>query len=88
MLLRLILADDEIQGPLAKELVERPESVAIRLHSLHELVWGLASRSAMIRTDIAASIRAIIATGNFVANRSAVTAGLAALDEGGDVRMA
>ena len=84
ILLRVLLADDATQGPLAKKLMESAESVAISIHALCELAWVLASRQAMSRAEIAASIRGLIETRNVMVNRPAVEAGLAILDGGGD----
>jgi predicted nucleic-acid-binding protein len=84
ILLRLILADDETQGLLAKELMESADRVAISVHALCEFAWVLASRKAMSNRDIAASIRGLLETKSVVVNRPAVEAGLAILDAGGD----
>lgn len=84
VLLRVIMADDAEQALAAVKAMEAASLVAISAHSLCELVWVLASRYAMPRSDIAGAIRALVETANVVVDRAAVDAGLNLLDAGGD----
>lgn len=84
VLVRLVVDDDQDQGLIAVETLERASQIAISVHALCELVWILRGRYAMPRADIAAAIRVLIGAGNVVANRPAIEAGLALLEAGGD----
>jgi predicted nucleic-acid-binding protein len=84
VLLRAVVADDEVQSAVAIETLERADLVAISLQSLCEFVWVLARQYQMLRVDIAEAIRRLVETRNVVVNRPAVEAGLRVLDAGGD----
>lgn len=84
VLLRLVMGDDEAQGLAAVETMESAELVAISVHSLCELAWVLGGKYAMLRDDIAATIRGLVEASNVVVNRPAIDAGLAVLEAGGD----
>lgn len=84
VLVRAMVADDEAQTARAVELLDSADMVAVSLQTLCEFVWVLSSRYKVERGDIAAAIRALLNTGNVVANRPAVEAGLALLEAGGD----
>ena len=84
VLLRLIVPDDEVQQKLAAEALEAAESVAIGAHSLCELAWVMERSYGAERSDIAAAIRLLMATGNVAMNRPMVEAGLKVLEAGGD----
>jgi len=84
VLLRAIVDDDRAQATRAIKLLEAADIVAVSLQVLCELVWVLRGRYGVSRADIAASIRALMDTGNVAVNRPAVEAGLALLEEGGD----
>jgi len=84
VLLRAIVDDDRAQATRAIKLLEPADIVAVSLQVLCELVWVLRGRYGVSRADIAASIRALMDTGNVAVNRPAVEAGLALLAEGGD----
>lgn len=84
VLVRAMVADDEAQMARAIELLESADMVAVSLQTLCEFVWVLRSRYKVEREDIAAAIRALLNTGNVVANRPAAEAGLALLEAGGD----
>lgn len=84
VLVRAMVADDEAQTARAIEMLESADMVALSLQTLCEFVWVLRSRYQVERGDIAAAIRALLNTGNVVANRPAVEAGLALLEAGGD----
>jgi predicted nucleic-acid-binding protein len=84
VLLRAIVGDDAQQSQLAIEALERAELVAVSMHALCEMTWVLHRRYDTSRADIAAAIRQLLITENVRTNRSAVEAGLAMLDMGGD----
>lgn len=84
VLLRAIVGDDARQSQAAIDAMEQAELVAVSLHALCELVWVLLRRYDVSCVDIAAAIRQLVNTRNVVLNRSAVEAGLAMLDAGGD----
>lgn len=84
VLLRAYVADDVTQAKAAVDLLANAETVAVSLQSLCEFVWVLTRQYQTAREDVAAAIRALLNTENVVVNRSAVDAGLAVLDTGGD----
>jgi predicted nucleic-acid-binding protein len=84
VLLRLILADDEMQSLIAVETMERANLVAVSVHALCELAWVMERLYKAARPDIAVAIRALIEAENVVINRPMVEAGLTVLDAGGD----
>jgi len=84
VLLRTLVDDDRAQTTRAVALLEQAESVAVSLQSLCELAWVLRSRYGVARADIAAALRALLATSNIVTHRPAAEAGLAVLEAGGD----
>lgn len=84
VLVRAMVADDEAQTERAVELLESADMVAVSLQTLCEFVWVLGSRYKVEQEDIAAAIRALLNTGNVVANRPAAEAGIALLEAGGD----
>ncbi|MDR2839023.1 MAG: type II toxin-antitoxin system VapC family toxin [Azonexus sp.] len=84
VLVRLIMADDEVQNAAAIETIEAASLVAISIHSLCELAWVLDRSYAIARPDIAAAIRRLVEARNVAVNRPAVEAGLSMLDAGGD----
>jgi len=84
VLLRTLVDDDRAQTTRAIALLEKAESVAVSLQALCELAWVLRSRYGVARADIAAALRALLATSNIVTHRPAAEAGLAVLEAGGD----
>jgi predicted nucleic-acid-binding protein len=84
VLLRTLVEDDPAQTARAVALLEAAELVAVSLQTLCELAWVLRGRSGVSRADIAAALRALLATGNIVTHRPAAEAGLALLEAGGD----
>ena len=80
----MLLADDDVQGPIAKRAMAQADSVVISIHTLCELAWVLRRNQAMPRPDIGVAFRAAIGTSNVLVDRPAVEAGLAMLDAGGD----
>jgi predicted nucleic-acid-binding protein len=84
VLVRIIMNDNEVQAKTARKFLNNADLIAVTTTSLCELVWVL-SRTYRLRGDrIAVAIRALLNTGNVAVNRTAVEAGLALLDAGGD----
>jgi predicted nucleic-acid-binding protein len=85
VLLRTLVDDDPAQTARAIALLETAELVAVSLQTLCELAWVLRGRYGVSRADIAAALRALLATGNIITtHRPAAEAGLALLEAGGD----
>ena len=84
VLVRAIVADDEMQSQVAIAVLESADLVAISLQSLCEFAWVLARGYQIRRADIAEAIGRLVETRNVVVNRPAVAAGLSVFDAGGD----
>ncbi|MGH7227241.1 MAG: type II toxin-antitoxin system VapC family toxin [Gemmataceae bacterium] len=84
VLVRAITGDDEVQSRLARHELASAELVALALPALCELVWVLTQGYKIPIAEIAQAIRRLINSRNVAADRSAVEAGLAVLDAGGD----
>ncbi|MEY2340564.1 type II toxin-antitoxin system VapC family toxin [Acidithiobacillus sp. IBUN Pt1247-S3] len=84
VLVRAVVRDDPVQASLAVSVLTDAEVIAVALPCLCELVWVLLRVYGIPRADVAAAIRALIATANVEVNRPAVEAGLVVLDAGGD----
>ena len=84
VLLRAIVADDPRQAKIAQGALRKAERIAVTTTALCEFVW-VASRGYRLSSEkIAIAIRALIGSANVEANRPAVDAGLAILEQGGD----
>ncbi len=84
VLVRAIVLDDAIQTRAAEHELDGAELVALTLPALCEFVWVLSSNYKLAYSDIAAAVRKLLDAGNVAADRAAVDAGLAMLDDGGD----
>jgi len=84
VLVRVLVDDDSRQTPIAKKALSTADKVAFTLPALCELVWVLSRLYKRRPSDIAAAIRMLTNGDNVAVNRSALAAGLAHLDEGGD----
>lgn len=84
VLIRATVRDDEKQAQIADQILKSAETIAVTLPCLCEFVWVLRRRYELGREDIATAIRALTDTKNVTVNRSAVEAGLAVLEAGGD----
>jgi predicted nucleic-acid-binding protein len=84
VLVRAAVRDDAEQADAATKLMGRAEMVAIAVPCLCEFVWVLRSVYRFRPSDIAKTIRVLLAAENVETNRPAVDAGLAVLDAGGD----
>ena len=84
VLARALLQDDPAQCRAARKLLKEATLIAVSLPCLCELVWILRQGAKLAKEDVAATLRALLDTGNVVMNRPAVEAGLALLEAGGD----
>lgn len=84
VLVRVAVRDDPAQAAIAIKVLTDAELIAVALPTLCEFVWVLRRVYSFEVTDIAAAIRALLATANVAMNRPAVEAGLAVLEAGGD----
>lgn len=84
ILVRSATLDDPVQSPLAKKLLKEAELIAVTLPALCEFCWVLRKVYRYEAARVAASVRLLIDAGNVAADRQAVEAGLAILEQGGD----
>ncbi len=84
VLVRVLATDDEARTAAAVHALEHADLVAFTLPALCELVWVLVKGEKVPARDVAASIRILINDAKAALDRSAVDAGLAMLDAGGD----
>ena len=84
VLVRAVTSDDARQSKVAEAELTDADVVALALPALCELVWVLSQGYKIPSAEIAEAIRRLMNSGNVVANRPAVEAGLALLDAGGD----
>lgn len=84
VLVRAIVGDDARQAATASALLDGADEVALTNQTLCELVWVLRQSYKTRPTDIALTIRTLIAAHNVKCDRAAVGVGLAMLDRGGD----
>jgi predicted nucleic-acid-binding protein len=84
VLVRAVVRDDEKQARIAAKLLKEAELIAVSLPCLCEFVWVLSRVYGFKQPDISAAIIALLNAGNVVANHTAVDAGLAVLNAGGD----
>ena len=84
VLVRAAVQDDARQTRLAMEALSSAEKVVLTLPALCEFVWVLSQSYRVDRQAIATSLRNLMSSENVEADVSAVEAGLAMLDAGGD----
>ncbi|MGF1613979.1 MAG: type II toxin-antitoxin system VapC family toxin [Gammaproteobacteria bacterium] len=84
VLVRAVIRDDEKQVRAAERALKEATVIAVALPTLCEFVWVLRKVYDVAPADIATAVRALLETGNLVANRPAAEAGLSMLDAGGD----
>ena len=84
VLARAATGDDPVQSAVARAELAAADLVAITLPTLCELVWVMSHGYKMNSAKISSSIKGLLDTTNVVVNTSAVEAGLAFLDAGGD----
>jgi predicted nucleic-acid-binding protein len=83
-MVRAAVRDDLDQGDAATRIMARAEVLAIPVSSLCEFVWVLRSVYGYRAPKIAEAIRILLLAENVETNRTAIEAGLALLDQGGD----
>lgn len=84
VLVRAVVRDDPAQARIATKVLAEATLIAIAQPCLCELVWVLRRVYDFQAADVAAAIRALLATANVEMNRPAVEAGLSVLEAGGD----
>lgn len=84
ILVRALTGDEPQQSSLAQELLLNADVVAIPAVVLCELCWVLSRSYKIARADIIAAIQGLISSENVVVDASAVEAGLAVMNAGGD----
>ena len=83
VLVRAAIMDDPAGAIAAKALLEA-EVVAVALPSLCEFVWVLTRGYNRSATEVAAAVRTLVKGASVLVDGSAVEAGLAVLERGGD----
>lgn len=84
VLIRAVVKDHPAQAEAASDILRRATLIAIPLPCLCEFVWVLRRAYDFNDTDIAAAMRALLATDKVATNRPAAEAGLAHHEAGGD----
>jgi predicted nucleic-acid-binding protein len=84
VLVRAVVRDDQKQARAADKTLKAASLIAVPPACLCEFVWVLRKVYGFGNPDIAAAVRALVATDKVVTNRPAVEAGLAMLEAGGD----
>lgn len=84
VLVRAVMADEPKQARLAQAALEKADLIAITPATLCEFVWVLSRGYGVAHADIARAVRGLLASANVQADRPAIEAGLAHLDDGGD----
>jgi predicted nucleic-acid-binding protein len=84
VLVRAVVQDDPVQAAVAVQVLNDAQLIAVALPCLCEFVWVLLRVYNVQPTDVAAAIRALLATANLEVNRPAVEFGLSVLEAGGD----
>lgn len=84
VLVRVFTNDDEAQNRTANAVLESATSVIITLPVLCELCWVLLRGYQASPGEVAAVMRALLASENAELNGPAVEAGIAMLEAGGD----
>ncbi len=84
LLVRAAVDEDDPQTAPAKAELAAAHLVAIPLPALCEMVWVMSQGYKISSDRIAESIRGLLDTANVVVDASAVEAGLAQMERGGD----
>jgi predicted nucleic-acid-binding protein len=84
VLIRAAVQDDLRQARRATRILAEADLVAVPVPVLCEFVWVLRRGYKKSVTDVSDAIRHLMRSANVVMNRTAVEAGLSALDAGGD----
>jgi predicted nucleic-acid-binding protein len=84
VLIRAAVQDDLPQARRAAKILADADLVAVPVPVLCEFVWVLRRGYKKSAADVSDAIRRLMRSANVVMNRTAVEAGLSALDAGGD----
>jgi predicted nucleic-acid-binding protein len=84
VLIRAAVQDDLHQARRAAKILAEADLVAVPVPVICEFVWVLRRGYRKSATDVSDAIRRLMRSPNVVMNRTAVEAGLSALDAGGD----
>ena len=84
VLIRAAVQNDLQQARRAAKILAEADLVAVPVPVLCEFVWVLRRGYKKSVADVSGAIRRLMRSANVVMNRTAVEAGLAALDMGGD----
>jgi predicted nucleic-acid-binding protein len=84
VLIRAAVQDDLHQARRAAKILAEADLVAVPVPVLCEFAWMLRRGYRKSATDVSDAIRRLMRSPNVVMNRTAVEAGLSALDAGGD----
>ena len=84
VLIRAAVQDDLRRARRATRILAEADLVAVPVPVLCEFVWVLRRGYKKSVTDVSDAIRHLMRSANVVMNRTAVEAGLSALDAGGD----
>ena len=84
VLVRAVVQDHAAQARAAAKVLAGADMIAISLPSVCEFVWVLRKVYRFRVADIAAAIRALLATANVETDRQGAEAGLRMLEAGGD----
>ena len=84
VLIRAAVQDDLPQARRAAKILAEADLVAVPVTVLCEFVWVLRRGYKKSATDVSEAIRRLMRSANVVMHRTAVEAGLSALEAGGD----
>jgi predicted nucleic-acid-binding protein len=84
ILVRVAVEDDPAQASRARDLLQSADTVVLTLPALCEFVWVARRGYRRQAADVAAAMRALLASPSVVVDRPAVEAGLTILAAGGD----
>src|ERR1700687_6425571 len=84
VLVRAAVQDEHPRARKAAKILAEADLVAVPVPVLCEFVWVLRRGYRKSATDVSDAIRRLMRSPNVVMNRTALEAGLSALDEGGD----
>jgi len=84
LIIRLIVDDDPAQADQVERLLDEADELVIATITLCEVVWVLRRGYRMPATVVAQALRDIARSRSLTLDRSALEAGLAMLERGGD----
>lgn len=83
VLVRAVLRDDEILSFAAERLLKNADLIAVTIPAISEFVEALQRKHALEANAIANAVRSLVNAANVRADYTAISAGLAALGNGG-----